>query len=332
MSDWRTYLDTFYRQSPAEQRRLWSQLSPEQRLAFDAARQAAWPAGEATPSAPSDPPPKPGPTTLADDIDYLIRLGQDITRSVSVWTGIGKRSTEYLAWRLRCITLLREMGPRVEHLLAAIEKRKPMYYQAYYAEILGALESARDLVSRPHRPALPAGVESTSAPEPTRDSAPQPGPTGQAEGTGETRVFLVHGHDHASLQQAARLMEQLELVPIILAEEVSRGRTIIEKLEERARAHAAVVLLTPDDVGSTAAEAPQGLRPRARQNVILELGYFLGLLGRHRVVVLYTPGIELPSDFVGVEYIKLDGEGAWKLRVARELRAGNLPVNLNHLS
>jgi hypothetical protein len=323
MSDWRTYVENFYRQSPSEQHRLWSLLSAEQRAAFLATREAGAPAAEPPQAAlRNTPPPRPGVATLSDDIDNLTRLGRELNSSSGIFTGLGaKRTNEFLAWRLRCITLLREMGPRAEHLLATVERRKPMYYQAFHAEILGALESARDIVSR-QTPSPQSEIKKGNS----GHSLPEP------DAGGETRVFIVHGHDHSSLQQAARLMEQLELVPIILAEEVSRGRTIIEKLEERAESHAALVLLTPDDVGSTAADAPQALKPRARQNVILELGYFLGLLGRHRVVVLYTPGIELPSDFVGVEYIKLDSEGAWKLRVARELRAGNLPVNLNNMS
>ncbi|HXU30068.1 MAG TPA: nucleotide-binding protein [Thermoanaerobaculia bacterium] len=324
MSDWRTYVENFYRQSPSEQHRLWTLLSSEQRAAFLTARQASEPASETPQAALRDmPPPRPGATTLSDDIDHLIRLGRELGSSSRIFIGLSaKRTNEYLAWRLRCITLFREMGPRAEHLLATVERRKPMYYQAFQAEILGALEAARDILSRTQ--ASSPQVESKIGN--FRPVMPEP------DAAGETRVFIVHGHDPSSLQQAARLMEQLDLVPIILAEEVSRGRTIIEKLEERARAHAALILLTPDDVGSAAADAPHALKPRARQNVILELGYFLGLLGRHRVVVLYTPGIELPSDFVGVEYIKLDGEGAWKLRVARELRAGNLPVNLNNMS
>jgi predicted nucleotide-binding protein len=113
-------------------------------------------------------------------------------------------------------------------------------------------------------------------------------------------------------------------------EEPSLGRTLIEKLEQHSDVRVAIVLLTPDDFGATAVHSHLA-RPRARQNVILELGFFLGVLGRRRVVVLYTDGVELPSDYAGVEYIRLDAEGAWRLRVARELRAAELKVDLNRL-
>jgi predicted nucleotide-binding protein len=70
-------------------------------------------------------------------------------------------------------------------------------------------------------------------------------------------------------------------------------------------------------------------QPRARQNVILELGYFLGRLGRSRVCALYVEGLEIPSDYSGVLYVKLDGDGGWRLNLAKELKAAGLPVDMN---
>ena len=78
------------------------------------------------------------------------------------------------------------------------------------------------------------------------------------------------------------------------------------------------MLLTPDDLGRAVKETE--LQPRARQNVVLELGYFIGRVGRANVVCLYDESVELPSDYRGVEYIKVDAEGAWRLRHARELK------------
>jgi len=89
----------------------------------------------------------------------------------------------------------------------------------------------------------------------------------------------------------------------------------------------AVVLLTPDYVGS-AVVAPGELKPRSRQNVILEHGYFLGKLGRTHVAALVSPGVEVPSHLSGVLYIPLEGED-WKLKLARELKAAHLDVNMN---
>jgi predicted nucleotide-binding protein len=87
-----------------------------------------------------------------------------------------------------------------------------------------------------------------------------------------------------------------------------------------------VVLLTGDDVGGT---QPDKLQPRARQNVILELGYFVGKLGRSQVCALRAEGVEIPSDFAGVVYHPLDAGGAWKFQLARELKAAGYAVDLN---
>jgi len=103
---------------------------------------------------------------------------------------------------------------------------------------------------------------------------------------------------------------------------------IIEKLEEFAATAAfAVVLLTADDCGGSGQTAER--RPRARQNVVFELGYFIGALGRSRVAVVYEDGVELPSDMNGILYTVLDPAGAWKLGLGRELRAAGFAVDLN---
>jgi len=78
-----------------------------------------------------------------------------------------------------------------------------------------------------------------------------------------------------------------------------------------------------------AAHDPTRLNPRARQNVILELGYFLGLLKRHRVCALYKGNVELPSDYHGIVYVPMDDAGAWRLLVGRELRDAGFNVDLN---
>jgi len=141
------------------------------------------------------------------------------------------------------------------------------------------------------------------------------------------RVFLVHGHDVAAKESVARLCQKLGIEVVILHEKPDEGRTIIEKFEAHSDVAFAIVLLTPDDYGASAS-APSG-RPRARQNVLLEMGFFIGKLGRRRVCVLYGPGVEIPSDYSGVLYVPLDPAGAWRILLAKELKATGLPVDLN---
>jgi predicted nucleotide-binding protein len=145
------------------------------------------------------------------------------------------------------------------------------------------------------------------------------------------RVFVVHGHNEVMKLAVARLLEKLKLEPIILHEQESRGLTIIEKIERYSDVGFAVVLMTADDVGAAKAKSPDGLQARSRQNVILELGYFVALLGRSCVCALYESGVEVPSDFDGVVYTLIDPAESWKLSLAKEIRAAGLSVDLNDL-
>lgn len=97
------------------------------------------------------------------------------------------------------------------------------------------------------------------------------------------RVFVVHGRDDGAREAVSNVLLKLGLKPVILHEQANQGRTIIEKIEAHSDVHFAVVLLTPDDVGGM---REHDLQPRARQNVLLELGYFVGLLGRKNVCAL----------------------------------------------
>jgi len=143
------------------------------------------------------------------------------------------------------------------------------------------------------------------------------------------KVFIVHGHDESALAQVARLIEQLGLQAIILHEQANRGKTIIEKIEANSDVGFAVVLLTPDDLGK--AQSANDLLPRARQNVILELGYFMGKIGRERVCALKSDNLEIPSDYIGVVWTDLDQKGAWKFLLAKELKEAGYEVNLAKL-
>ncbi|WP_443749626.1 TIR domain-containing protein [Asticcacaulis solisilvae] len=142
------------------------------------------------------------------------------------------------------------------------------------------------------------------------------------------KVFVVHGHDEGAKEATARFLEALDFEPIILHEQASRGRTIVEKIEEHGDVGFAVVLLTPDDVGAHKDHSTD-LKPRARQNVLLELGYFMGRLGRSRVVALKRGDVEVPSDFEGVVYVGYDSGNGWKQDLGKELDAAGYEIDWN---
>jgi predicted nucleotide-binding protein len=137
------------------------------------------------------------------------------------------------------------------------------------------------------------------------------------------KVFIVHGHDNGTLQTVARFLERAGVEPIILHEQASGGRTIIEKLEANSDVGFAVVLLTPDDEGCKKGDAAQ---LRARQNVVLELGYFIGVLSRNRVCALRVGEVEIPSDFLGVVYVQFDS-GQWKQALGKELEEAGFTID-----
>jgi predicted nucleotide-binding protein len=136
------------------------------------------------------------------------------------------------------------------------------------------------------------------------------------------KIFVVHGHDNEPKEAVARFLSQLGYEPIILHEQPNRGRTIIQKFRDEASdVGFAVVLVTGDD------ETADGKR-RARQNVILELGFFLGRLGPERVVAIVKgQDVERPSDFDGVIYTPFDPD--WRSSLAKELDAAGYEVDWN---
>lgn len=155
------------------------------------------------------------------------------------------------------------------------------------------------------------------------------------------RIFVVHGSDHRR-HEVARFLEKGAAQTIMLEEEPPGGLTLIEKLEKYSNVSYAVVLMTPDDLGGARSLLDKrlpwplsrllsqtDLKPRSRQNVILELGFFHGLLGRRNLCILRAQGIEIPSDFDGFNYIPLDANGGWKFALQRELSEAGIPFNIN---
>lgn len=136
------------------------------------------------------------------------------------------------------------------------------------------------------------------------------------------RIFIVHGRDNEMKIAVARLIERLNLVAVILHEQPSEGKTIIEKFEKHSDVGFAIVLLSPDDKGYSVEDNSNNIKFRARQNVILELGFFYGKLGRGRVVVIYKEieDFEIPTDIAGVLYIPYDDRGKWMFDLIGELK------------
>jgi predicted nucleotide-binding protein len=145
-------------------------------------------------------------------------------------------------------------------------------------------------------------------------------------------IFIVHGRDTGVREEVARFVHAITgMTPVILHEQANEGRTLIEKFEAHAQQSGYVIVLaTGDDKGGPITEKDENLRPRPRQNVVFEMGFFFGSLGRKRVAVLHEEGIEPPSDIAGLVYIVLTGN--WKLELYRELKAAGIGADISKAS
>lgn len=141
-----------------------------------------------------------------------------------------------------------------------------------------------------------------------------------------SKVFIVHGHDALLKTEVARFIEKLNLEPIILHEQASSGKTIIEKIEEYSNVGFGIVLYTACDIGGKKSDKPE-LKSRARQNVVFEHGYLIGKIGRKNVCALVKGEIEKPNDISGVVYVSTGEE--WRLSIAKELRNSGYEIDMN---
>lgn len=185
-------------------------------------------------------------------------------------------------------------------------------------------EKATEMAARIIRPA-PA-EDDVQDMSPGESSSPA---TAQGSESAEAQrpIFVVHGHGRKD--EVARFLQKITgREPVVLSEKPAKGRTIIEKFEdETSDAAYAVVLLTADDLGRGRSEGSDQLRPRARQNAVLELGYFIGRIGRENVAVLYEGDVEIPSDYQGVEYISFTDN--WQSGLLRELQSAGIKVDVS---
>lgn len=138
-------------------------------------------------------------------------------------------------------------------------------------------------------------------------------------------IFIVHGHDEGFKREVQLLISRTGLDDVVLHEKPDKGRTLIDKLIEEGQGAAYVIaLLSPDD------KLLDGT-PRARQNVILEIGYFLGMLGKSKVRLLKKGDIEIPSDLQGILYTEFDNTGAWKMKLLKEMKSVGIQIDLDRV-
>jgi len=157
--------------------------------------------------------------------------------------------------------------------------------------------------------------------------------------TAKKRIFISHGKDLKPLNELKEIVVGFGLTPVVLSEQPSGGKTVMEKLEAYSDVGFAFVLLTPDDLGGFVESGSKWSRPqrlrkflktahnRPRQNVILEFGYFVGKLGRERVACLLKKPVEQPSDMQGIVYLSFkESLEEIKAEILKELRAAGYQI------
>lgn len=171
-----------------------------------------------------------------------------------------------------------------------------------------------------------------ASPQQNEETAPQPEAPVNPNSENK-KVFLVHGHDTTAREQLELVLHKLGLDPFVLANTGGGGLTIIEALESEIgpsanQARFGIVLMTPDDMGYAKSEGAENAQARARQNVVLEMGMLISVIGRGNVAVLRKGYIEAPSDAQGILYIPFNEHVKETVpKLADRLRAAGFVLN-----
>ena len=195
------------------------------------------------------------------------------------------------------------------------------YYQKDMDSIINSLEGIRDRLELYDEPSeilqAISGNEGVSA-------TPQ--------STYGNEVFIVHGHDDEAKETVARFVENFGIEATILHEQANRGQTFLKNLKNMLPKQVLQLSCSHPTILVPSKDETDNPKPRARQNVVLELGYFWGRLGRGRVCVLHKGGVELPSDMQGLLYVPMNSPDEWQLPLAREMKQAGLLIDLNKLA
>jgi predicted nucleotide-binding protein len=153
-------------------------------------------------------------------------------------------------------------------------------------------------------------------------------------------IFISHGKDLKPLNELKAMLIDFGLNPVVLSEQPSAGKTVIEKLEAYSDVGYVFVILTPDDLGGFVEMGSKWSRPkrlrqfiktahtRPRQNVVLEFGYFVGKLGRSKVTCLLKKPVDMPSDMQGIVYLSFkESVQEIKEAIIKELKADGFTIN-----
>jgi len=256
---------------------------------------------------------------LIKKLEALLLEGEKLRSQAGNLLGIKRSSlndSEYISWMQQSVQSIKQLGKFGENLIQDIENYPNIQfpYEDSIERILGNLKAALKFAKELHM----KGQKNTKNKYCIKRR------------NNNNKVFIIHGHDETAKQTVARFIEHLGLTPVILHEQTNKSRTLIEKvLDHSENVNFAIALLTSDDIGYS--KKSRKKENRARQNVIFELGLFIGTLGRQKVIALRGKEVKPPSDYDGVVYITFDDTDGWKIKLANELKEVFKFIDLNKM-
>ncbi len=140
------------------------------------------------------------------------------------------------------------------------------------------------------------------------------------------RVCVIHGQNDALKNAVVDYLEKLALDPVVLHKQQNNDRNIVEKIESLPEVDFAVVLLTADDFAQPGKPAARGGRMQAKRNVLFELGYYVGRLGKSRVCSLYSGHSKPPLDHDGINCLTVSENQVWRRLLGLELSAAGFDI------
>jgi predicted nucleotide-binding protein len=136
------------------------------------------------------------------------------------------------------------------------------------------------------------------------DEQPRPGRREGSPAAASTRVFIIHGSDREAALDLQKMLgrECREVEAVMFEDCVDRALTIIENLDAMiGDAAFGLAIFTPDDFVE---KADGDTYSQMRPNVVLELGWFYGHLGRRGAAIIRRKGTKVPSDLEGIYRIE----------------------------
>jgi predicted nucleotide-binding protein len=196
-------------------------------------------------------------------------------------------------------------------------------------------ESLGDKKTRAPVPAAKAPALAARIAEEVRSAGPQ----GEDETAPPDTVFVVYGHAEKTLEEVETYLNKIGVKTIVLSRIPGAEQSLLQKFFKlSADARFAIVIMSADDYGVSRLQyeaegvGDKALQFRARQNVILELGFFYGRLGWENVFVVNSPpdkpfpNFETPSDLGGVVFDAIDEKGKWRKSLRDRLLAARFKL------